>query len=381
VTEQYIIREGVFQHITLEGTSYEIGRKQAEILKSTNESSLNSFTSEEVHPKKYGFATFKQVQNEYEVVCPGINDEIQGFADELGSPIEKIMFYDASYLVQANCSHMVVLPSLTLNKHLLVGRSYEQIPEEEDLRLCTTQVKGKARHIGFSVFLFGRQEGMNEYGLSLTMSAGMAAGYPSEWNKKTGLGYWVIQRGILDNCRDVKDALEKLRMCPPTSNTNILLAERNGKAALVEIYAGEMQVKEINDASDWPCLVSTNHFTLPGMAERNHHQIILDTSPPRAEAIRSGIEGAQPSVTRETLRGILTTEIPNGCFGPYYSDGFGTLWSMIFDLTAGEVEICFGAPGYNPWRTFTLENVGEVREYEAIFPDKQGLFSDSVSQG
>lgn len=99
MTEQYIIRKGVFQHITLEGTSYEIGRKQAEILKSTNESSLNFFTSEEVHPKKYGFATFKQVQNEYEVACPGINDEIQGFADELGLPIEKIMFYDISYLV------------------------------------------------------------------------------------------------------------------------------------------------------------------------------------------------------------------------------------------------------------------------------------------
>jgi hypothetical protein len=221
-------------------------------------------------------------------------------------------------------------------------------------------------------------EGMNGHGLSLTMSGGMAAGFPDEWNKKTGLNFWVIQRGILDNCRDVKDALEKLRMCPPTSNTNLLLAERNGKAALVEIYAGEMQVKEIDNASDWPCLVSTNHFTLPGMAERNHHQIILDTSLPRAEAIRSSIEGDQPAVTRETLRGILTKEIPNGCFGPYYSDGFGTLWSMIFDLTVGKVEICFGAPGYNPWRTFTLENVGETREYEAKFPDKQGSFSESV---
>ena len=51
---------------------------------------------------------------------------------------------------------------------------------------------------------------------------------------------------------------------------------------------------------------------------------------------------------------------------------------MIFDLTDGEVEICFGAPGHNPWRTFTLESVGEIEEYEAIFPDKQGLFSDSV---
>ncbi|MBN1875407.1 MAG: hypothetical protein JXA33_14350 [Anaerolineae bacterium] len=371
MSDQYIIREGVFQHVILEGTSYEIGRRQAELLQVTNEDFLNFFTSQEVCPEKYGFTTFKQLQEEYEVACPGINDEIQGFADGLGIPIEKIRFYDISHLVQANCSHMVVLPRLTYDGHLLVGRSYEWKPEEEDLRLCTTRVKGKACHIGFSCLLFGRMEGMNEYGLSLTMSGGMAAGLPEEWNKKTGLNFWVVQRGILDSCRDVKDALEKLYACTPTSNTNILLAERSGKAALVEIYAGELQVRAIDSASDVPYLVSTNHYILPGMAERNYHQFILENSLPRAEALRACIERERPRVTRETLREILAKEIPYGCFGPYYSGGFGTLWSMIFDLTVGEVEICFGAPGYNPWRSFTLENMGTTQTYQAKFPDKQ----------
>jgi predicted choloylglycine hydrolase len=374
MAEQYIIREGVFQHITLAGTNYEIGRRQAEILQSANEGFLNFFTSGEVHPEKYGFATFKQLQDEYEAACPGINDEIQGFADGLELPIEKIMFYDMTHVVQTNCSHMVILPPLTQDGHLLVGRSYEWKPEEEDLRLCTTWVKGKARHIGFSCLIFGRMEGMNEHGLSLTMSGGNAAGLPHEWNKKTGLHGWLVQRGILDGCRDVKDALEKLSACTPTSNTNLLIAERSGKAALVEIYAGEMQVKVIDTASDMPYLVSTNHYILPGMTERNYHQFILEHSLPRAEALRACIERDRPRITRETLREILSKEIPQGCFGPYYSGGFGTLWSMIFDLTMGEAEICFGAPGYNPWHIFTLENTGEIkeyREYRAKFPDKQ----------
>ncbi len=370
MTGQYTMREGVFQHVTLEGTNYEVGRVQAEMLKETNEEFLSAFTSGTVDPGKYGFATFKRLQDEYEAACPGINDEIQGFADGLGLPVERIMFYDWSHLVQANCSHMVVLPPLTSDGHLLVGRSYEWKPEEEDLRLCTTQIEGKARHLGFSLLLFGRMEGLNEHGLSLTMSGGMAAGLPHEWNKKTGLNFWVVQRGILESCRDVADALDALRACIPTSNTNMLLAERGGKAALVEISAGEMRVQEIDSASDRPYLVSTNHYILPGMAERNHHQFILDLSLPRAQAIRSCIEGAQPTVTRETLRGLLAQKVPGGCFGPYYSDGFGTLWSMIFDLTVGEVEICFGAPGFNPWRTFTLESGGEMMEYEAVFPDK-----------
>ena len=58
-------------------------------------------------------------------------------------------------------------------------------------------------------------------------------------------------------------------------------------------------------------------------------------------------------------------------FGPFYSDGFGTLWSMIFDLTDGEVEICFGAPGFNPWYTFTLDGTDATKEYNAKFPDKK----------
>lgn len=373
MTEQYNIREGIFQHVTLEGTSYEIGQAQAEILKATNEAYLKFFTAGDVRPEKYGFATFKQLQDEHEAACPGINDEIQGFVDGLELPIEKIIFYDMSHLVQTNCSHMVVLPSLTRDSHLLVGRSYEWRPDEEDLRLCTTQVNGKARHIGFSVFLFGRMEGMNEHGLCLTMSGGMAAGFPDEWNKKSGLNFWVVQRGILDCCRDVKEALEMLQAHSLTGNHNILLADRSGKAALVEIYAGETQVKEVNDSSAVPYLVSTNHYTLPGMVERNRHQRVLDLSLPRAESICRFIERDRPSITRETLREVLTKKIPEGCFGPYYSDGFGTLWSMIFDLNVGEVEICFGAPGYNPWHTFTLESAGEVKRYEAKFPDRKWL--------
>ena len=35
VSDEYAIREGIFQHIVLEGTSYEVGRMQREIIKET----------------------------------------------------------------------------------------------------------------------------------------------------------------------------------------------------------------------------------------------------------------------------------------------------------------------------------------------------------
>ena len=69
MTEQYTMRKGVYQHVTLEGTSYEVGRLQAEMLKGTNERFLNLFTSGTVDPSKYGYATFGQLQEEFEAVC------------------------------------------------------------------------------------------------------------------------------------------------------------------------------------------------------------------------------------------------------------------------------------------------------------------------
>ncbi|MGD8566443.1 MAG: hypothetical protein PVF96_08855, partial [Candidatus Bathyarchaeota archaeon] len=56
----------------------------------------------------------------------------------------------------------------------------------------------------------------------------------------------------------------------------------------------------------------------------------------------------------------------------YYSDYFGTLWSMIFDLTCRETEICFGAPTHNEWSSFTFNDPIGVKKYPATFPNNEG---------
>jgi hypothetical protein len=46
----------------------------------------------------------------------------------------------------------------------------------------------------------------------------------------------------------------------------------------------------------------------------------------------------------------------------------GTLWSMVFDVTAGSVEIRFGPPPHNRWYSFTLDGPIAASEYDAYFP-------------
>jgi len=56
-----------------------------------------------------------------------------------------------------------VLPGLTASGHVLLGRSYAFDDTMDDLQLCTTRVAGKYAHVGFSLLLLGRLDGLNEH--------------------------------------------------------------------------------------------------------------------------------------------------------------------------------------------------------------------------
>jgi hypothetical protein len=86
--------------------------------------------------------------------------------------------------------------------------------------------------------------------------------------------------------------------------------------------------------------------------------------------IATRLSAASPSVTRQTMKGILSDPVPAGVCCYYYAEGMGTLWSMIFDATAGEAEVAFGSPALNPWRTFGLHDPVGVTRYAARFPDE-----------
>jgi predicted choloylglycine hydrolase len=369
MSSEYIVTETQFQHIVLEGTSYEVGKAQGDILKQ-DEETIATFASSDLDPQAFGFEDLRDMQALYERHCPGVNDEIQGFADSLGVSAEKVFYYGASYRYPGNCSHMVALAPITADGHVYVGRSYES--SGADQRLCTTRVYGKAHHIGFSACLLGRTDGLNQHGLSVTMSGGFSAGMPWDWPKGKGFDYWILARALLDNCETVSEALELLEDMPLYFFASFIVADRLGSAALVEIAGYQRAVRRIDSGAGDQYLIATNHFTMPELSQHNTNQGTMGHSVPRYDFIKSSLASAVPNINKETVRRILTTEHAPGCCFPYYAYGMGTLWSMIFDLTEGHVEVCFGAPTHNEWQLFTLDGSVGVTKYLAKFPDKQG---------
>jgi len=138
----------------------------------------------------------------------------------------------------------------------------------------------------------------------------------------------------------------------------------------VQFFDGEHAIKRIGPDSSEQYLFSTNHYVLPDMVK---YQIyagdwILKNSKRRFELIANHLSQASPNIGKEDIRDLLSKEIYDGVCGHYY---FGTLFSIIYNLSDLNADICFGAPTHNKWqKPFSLDDPAGLRKYSAIFPDK-----------
>jgi len=276
------------------------------------------------------------------------------------------VYYAYTYLPKWNCSHFVLLPSRTAEAKTLVGRSYEFGEKAEDLRLCTMQVSGKHAFIGSSILLFGFSEGMNEHGLVVTISAGglpVGAVEGLRPSIQDGFQFWFVVRSVLEQCKTVEEALQLIDEIPTCGNPNLIVADKSGQAALVEIFGPHKAVKRIDSHHAEQFICSTNHFTLPEMLP--YRGPVMAHSQIRYDAIQSRLGGTQ-LVDRQALKSLLADEYPQGLACHYYDEFFGTLRSMLFDPQAGEIEICFGSPVTGSWHR--IDFTSGMKSYPVQLP-------------
>ncbi|MFX1536290.1 MAG: C45 family autoproteolytic acyltransferase/hydrolase [Promethearchaeota archaeon] len=363
---EYDIQKVNFHHLVLEGTQYEVGQQLGRMIGELP--GKDFFASNKIDLKKVGFASFDKLWDYSEECCPGITQEIQGFADQLDVSPDKVPFWNWTFSdsLGGECSQLAVLSSITQNQHTFVGRSYEWNHKEEDLKLITTRIKGKAAHIGFSSLLHGRHDGMNEHGLVVSMTGGGIFGVPFKYR---GPMFWLAIRTLLDTCTSVDNALRCLETLPMTGYFTLLFADKHANAAIVEVADGKMSTHQIFEEDTDPFIYSVNHFRLPDMEQFNTLNCgIIAHSKMRQKLINDWYHSKSLSIRKEDVQSLFATLHPEGLCNHFYNGGFGTLWSMIFDLTQTSVDICFGAPTHNQYYTFDLTGDLGLTEYPAVIP-------------
>lgn len=337
----------IFDVHVAEGSNYEVGKQRAITLKENYPDDIPYFIRPMEGKDYISAATAHKRMMLIDKICPGFVDEIQGFADEVGTEPEKIICYANSYYNSHNCCQFAVLPSNTSDGHFYVGRSYEYFVRDER-SLCITRVTGKPKHMGFSLQNAGRMDGMNEYGLVVSMSS-TAYLKPLDGN---GCEFWVAIRAILDRCKDVYEAqclLEEIPLC-----TNFLVADAANNASIFEVASFSADKNRISVRKPvGDLLVATNHYVSHEMKEFDEHHFWH--SEMRYSSVWNSLLRDAPYINDEKIRKLLSTRYPYGPCCHFYSNGMGTLRSMIFDVSEKKLKVSFGPPDMNPWHIVDID--------------------------
>ncbi|MGL5437239.1 MAG: C45 family autoproteolytic acyltransferase/hydrolase [Lachnospiraceae bacterium] len=311
-----------------------------------------------------------QMNEMFDRYCPGLSDELHGFAEAVGANDKQLYYYAGTYLTPG-CSLIAALPSLTKNGHVLVARNYEFSHKMDDFLFGKTKVNGRYAHIGSSSMLFGRSEGINEYGLMVGQtSCGLPVGSfePMRQPAIAGLQFWAVIRSLLENCKDVDEAVQSVLDIPIAYNINLMLADKTGKAVLFETFDGAKEWKQIDTTTAEQYIHSTNHAHLP--KTKQLCPMVMEHSACRYDYI-SKFMGQTDKLTADDLKTLLLAEYPSGLCCHWYEDFFGTVRSMVFDVTAGTVELCWCGLAENGWTTYSLNNDFEVKSQTVHIKSKR----------
>lgn len=302
----------------------------------------------------------------YDKYCPGIREELEGFSKETGTPVQDIAYTWMTYLVP-RCSGLVVLGGQTADGHTRLARNYEFSIEDEDLTVVKTKPKGKYAHIGGSIALFGRTEGINEYGLAVSMSScGMPVSNITGMRKAEikGLQFWAVIRSLLENCKDVEEALQMALTMPIAFNINLYLADPAGNGALLETMNGKKVYERISIKDEKQYLCGTNHIAIPSF--QYLEPVAMRNSMVRLEKLHQFVK-EHPGMEENQIREFFLKDYPEGMTSHYYDDWFGTVKSVVMDTVERRYSICWFGQAENGWEDyFVTQPMGNRRQEKKL---------------
>lgn len=333
-------------YFELEGTHYEIGRQMAALL---GKEALHAAPFEHLTD-----ADIDQALELYDTFCPGLTEELRGFSEASGIPLRDNIYTWMTYLVP-RCSSVALLPPHTENGHTILARNYEFGIDEEDFHIYRIAPQGKYAHIGGSIIEFGRSEGINECGLAVSMSS---CGFPvsnipaMRAPAIRGLNFFAVLRTLLENCKDVSEALKMVKEMPIAFNINLMLADRSQRIALVETMSGEMAVRTSGDEKEPSFLCATNHIAIEAFQDRE--PMAMRNSLVRYDTLRRFVRSSD-KLSEQQIKDFLLTKYPDGMTAWHYSDWFGTIKSVVMDVDEGRFSFCWGGRPENGWEDYYVD--------------------------
>jgi predicted choloylglycine hydrolase len=267
-------------------------------------------------------------------VFPEILEEIHGLAEAIKEPYDKLAAFilTVGYGKPVGCSSFASVNDSTV----IFGRNYDFFHRFE--KYCESYLirpKGAYASLGNTDVFVGREDGVNEKGLAVSMHFVAARlGTP-------GINFPIAVRFMLDKCSNTAEAVNFLTRVKFLTANNYLIADRTGELAVVE--ASPAGIRARSPEAGEPFIVATNHFVHPEMKAFEDATKRDPDSEMRYNTILGSLRQVSGHVTEGIAKRILSNHEGRVCSHLDYI-GLGTLWSQIVDLKKPTVLRAEGQP-------------------------------------
>jgi len=329
------------KHITFTGNHYEIGFQYGTALRKSGERILDHVPFP-VTLRRVGFA--QACLPVYERWFPVILDELRGLADGQGCSFEKlaaVLMPMYCVVPQAHCSTF----ALHRDGRTLLGRNSDFLTcvEEYNTNCFYRLTDGYHSFIGNTTAFVEMEDGINDQGLA----AGLTSVQPDD--PEPGFQAGLLLRMVLETCSNVSEAMTLLKKVPTASSHTLVLADRTGEIALVENRGRQMEARRPAAEDRYVC--ATNLFHLPGLRNHNHPGVDSWRAEERYQTLTQALPSKSGMKTAGDAMELLSGQ--RGFLCQYDREtGKDTVWSVVYDLTAGRI---YRAEG-NPSRTSFQED-------------------------
>lgn len=280
------MEELIVSVVDLMGSSYELGLKQGEEIKTTQ------------LIKQLGFlenltanSNVKKAKEILKTISPNLLEELGGLAKGLEMELDTIIRLYSGY--------DVTFPSMGcttfINDDYYV-RNYDFSPELYDARLVFSNPIVGYASVGFSQQVIGRLDGMNEKGLVVGLH------FVNNQHGAEGFIATTSVRMLLEQCGCIKEAIDLISTIPHGFCYNYSITDQSGRGVVVEASPEKQFVNFGNP------LMCTNHFESKNLQEKNMKEI-------------------QRSIKRkEYMSSLLTEELSPIAAYSHFNDGNSPLF-------------------------------------------------------
>jgi predicted choloylglycine hydrolase len=322
-----IMRWRIMLHPRLAGSYYDMGFHYGSILYK------HGFRFGEQPDERLRFG--KECETEVSRVFPEVLKEISGFADACHAPYDHLSAFIlgvGAFKPVGACSVFAV----KTGSDVLFGRNYDFYYRfKQHIESYLTQPLSGYWSLGNTDIFVGREDGVNEKGLAI----GMTAVAPNEI--KAGINFALLTRCILDKCANVREATNVLTSAHHVTANNYLVADREGNTAVIEACSKRVMVRKPKENEDF--IVSTNHFIHSDMYSMENQSERPPDSVRRYTTIFEKLQQLKGKTTVEDAQRILSDHIGLVC-SHIEEIKLGTLWSLIATLSKQSICMAEGHP-------------------------------------